>query len=65
MGAVIPPGSRIMCMGRPVGATQEFQMMLCMASGEREEIGQQDAEIVLNDGILYRMKIKVEFLKKA
>ena len=40
-------------------------MMLCMASGEREEIGQQDAEIVLNDGILYRMKIKVEFLKKA
>ena len=54
-----------MCMGRPVGATQEFQMMLCMASGEREEIGQQDAEIVLNDGILYRMKIKVEFLKKA
>jgi hypothetical protein len=41
----------------------EFRMMLCMLNDERKVIGQDDAELLLNDGILNRMKIKIEFLK--
>ena len=38
-------------------------MIFFMIGGVKSVIGLQDAERVLNDGILNRMKIKIEFLE--
>ena len=39
-----------------------FGMILHLVKSDAKIIGREDAETVLNDGILYRMKIKIEFL---
>ena len=59
---IIPPGTWKVLNGRLVGMAGEFQLMLCMVGGDRYEIGQTDATLLLEDGILERMDIKVEWL---
>ncbi len=58
---ILPPGTWVMDSGRHVETLQEFQMMLCLVNQRRKIIGQQDAQRVLNDGILNRMNIPIEF----
>lgn len=61
---IIPPGAVVTYMGVPQAPIEEFKAMLYLCNGERKVIGTTDAEILLNDGILNRMKLKIEFLKK-
>ena len=61
---ILPPGAGIRYKGQLVGTTQEFQMMLCLIGDQRKVIGQRDAELLLNDGILSRMNIRIEFMKQ-
>jgi hypothetical protein len=61
---ILPPGAGIRVKGQLVGSIQEFQMMLCLVGDQRQVIGQLDAELLLNDGILSRMKLRIEFMKR-
>ena len=49
--------------GKSGKTANSFGMIFYFVGGERKIIGKDDAEIVLNDGILHRMKVKIEFLK--
>jgi hypothetical protein len=60
---ILPPGTLVMDAGKHVETLQEFQMMLFLVNNRRTVIGQQDTELLLNDGILNRMKISIEFFK--
>jgi hypothetical protein len=60
---ILPPGTWVMEGARHVETLQEFQMMLCLVNNQRKVIGQTDAELLLNDGLLTRMNIHIEFYK--
>ncbi|TMQ34699.1 MAG: hypothetical protein E6K70_06245 [Planctomycetota bacterium] len=59
---IIPPGSRRVYRSRTEAVVGEWQMMLCMIGDKRSVIGQVDARMLLCDGILDRMGIKIEML---
>jgi hypothetical protein len=62
---ILPPGVALHYMGQQMGPPQQgFSMMLHFVGGKREQICQADAEILLNDGILSRMKLKIEFMRR-
>jgi hypothetical protein len=62
--AVIPQflGLTIKKAGTPIG-NYEVGMILHMIDGTRKLLTPEDAEIVLNDGILARMKIRIELFR--
>ena len=60
---ILPPGARLRNKGETVYVEPDFSMMLYFIDGNRKQIFRHDTEILLNDGILSRMKIKIEFLK--
>lgn len=63
---ICPPGFGLTFQGRPTTAPMPFFVMVFyFMSGERKLVHQDAAEMVLNDGILSRMKIKIEFVKGA
>jgi hypothetical protein len=59
---ILCPGLVLTYMGQPVAPLKDFAIMLHM-SDKRRMIVREDAEILLNDGILNRMKIRIEFFK--
>ncbi len=59
---IVPPGTQITYEREPVTTLREFQMMICLINDQRKMIGQKDAELLLNDGILSRMKLRIEFM---
>lgn len=61
---ICPPGAALSYAGRPVYIFPEFSMMFYFVNEGRLLIKQTDTEIVLNDGILNRMKIKIELMRK-
>jgi hypothetical protein len=58
------PGFTLNYVGQPVYTLPDFTMMLYFMDGQRKIITRDDAEIVLNDGILNRMGIKVGFPRR-
>ena len=58
---IVGKGAVLAYCGVPQAEFTETKMMFVFVGGERFFIGKEDAEIVLNDGILNRMKIKIEF----
>ena len=46
--------------GEPVANMSTAGMLLCYAGGGRELLSKADAEALLNDGVLNRMRIRIE-----
>jgi hypothetical protein len=60
----VPPGFVLTYCGRPQAPPlPHFGMMLYFISGDRKMIFHDDVAIVLNDGILNRMGIRIELAK--
>jgi hypothetical protein len=59
---IIPPRwYRATTEGKQMSAPlPHFAMILCFINGDRKMIKGADVEMVLNDGILNRMKIRIE-----
>jgi hypothetical protein len=55
------PGAVLTTGGERPYRIANFIMLLHFMSGEKKMISRDDAEILLNDGILNRMRIKIEF----
>lgn len=61
---ICPPGYSLSYMGKQMSQPfPHFTMMLFFLSGERKIMHGDDAELLLNNGILSRMKIKIELAK--
>ena len=61
---IFGPGAVLIASnGKRTWKSPEFGMMFAFVNGEQKMMGSDDAEMVLNEGILTRMKIKIEFLK--
>jgi hypothetical protein len=60
--AVIPQVSPLglSYMNQHVSNVPGVGMILYMIDGDRQMISREDAEILLNDGILSRMKVRIE-----
>jgi len=66
--AVIPMSSYVIEMENGIPTGQQIAdvgMILVMIGGDKSLLMRQDAEIVLNDGILNRMKIVIELCPPA
>jgi hypothetical protein len=62
--AVIPQSLTILVSAPGMPNTElEAGMVLHMLNGHRKIIHPVDAELILNDGILHRMKIKIELFR--
>ena len=62
--AVIPVGARVFIRGRGVEPTMMVTgMILYMLNGHLKVLNPADAELVLNDGILNRMHVRIELFR--
>ena len=59
---ILSPGTVVTYKGQPVAPLPDFSLMVHMMD-KRRLVNREFAEILLNDGILNRMRIKVEFCK--
>jgi hypothetical protein len=57
---VIIPQTEHVSIGGTIPAPFPPGIIICLINGEQWGISKEDAEIILNDGILNRMKIKIQ-----